>query len=255
MKQYIYLSATPESLIGSHLPPIEFGNYLAVGTKKRIRGQAIFFETDPDKLENLPKEYVRQRLVPYKNGEPKRSLYLSIYRVFENVPLEALKSLYLVTYDGKVLELSKSEFNEEKEDLIHLYQQFNPIATRVASKLSPPEFINFLTNTQKPVSAPRIFFAELRLNELASNPYAPIHDLPYPNPDHLRDCLARLMSSQERMTKTVLRQFTGDLSYRTVRTGFFIGDQNGYRFYPIPTPEEMEKNYYSWWRSALNQCF
>ncbi|MBE0653105.1 MAG: hypothetical protein IH594_04880 [Bacteroidales bacterium] len=255
MKQYIYLSATPESLVASHLPPSEFGNYLAVGTKKRIRGQAIFFETDPDKLRDLPGDYIRKRLIPYKDGEPKRSLYLSIYRVFEHVPMEALKSLYLVTYDGKVLELKQSAFKEEKDDLIHLYQQFNPITTRVASKLTPPEFINFLTDTSKPVSAPRIFFAELRLDDLASNPAAPIHDLPYPNPDHLRECLGRLISSGERVTKTVLRQFRGDLAYRTVRPGFFIGDQQNFLYYPVPTPEEMEKDHYSWWRSALNQCY
>ena len=42
MKKYYYLVATPESLIASHLEPKEFGNYLAVGTKKRTRGQAIF---------------------------------------------------------------------------------------------------------------------------------------------------------------------------------------------------------------------
>ena len=245
MKQFIYLSATPESLIASHLPPLEFGNYLAVGTKKRVRGQAIFFETDPEQLQDLPQEYIKERLVPYKDGEPKRSLYLSIYRVFEHISLNALKSLYLVTYDGKVLELKKGTYDKKKNDLIHLYQQFNPITTRVASKLTPAEFIAFLTDTKKPVSAPRIFFAELRLNDLATNPAAPIHDLPYPNPDHLRECLARLMDSEERVTKTVLRQFRGDLAYRTVHPGFFIGDQEGFLYYPIPTPEEMDKDYYS----------
>lgn len=43
MKRYLYLSLLPEALIASMLPPEEFGNYLAVGTKKRTRGQAIFF--------------------------------------------------------------------------------------------------------------------------------------------------------------------------------------------------------------------
>ncbi len=255
MKQFIYLSATPESLVASHLPPVEFGNYLAVGTKKRTRGQALFFELDPEKMKDLPTGYLEKRLVPYENGEPKRSLYLSIYRVFEHTPLEALKSLYLVTDDGKVLELISRTFKPLEQDAVHLYQQFNPIATRVASKLLPFEFINFLTDTSKPVSAPRIFFVELKLNRLSQHPDSPIDDLPYPNPDHLRDCLSTLMSSSQRLTKTVIRQFKGELSYRTIKDGFFIGDQDSYKYYPFPSDEELEGKYYSWWRSALVQCF
>ncbi len=255
MKKYVYLSLTPEALIASHLAPGEFGNYLAVGTKKRLRGQALFIETDPDKIEGLPSEHVEKRLVPYKDGEPKRSLYLSIYRVLEQVPLEALKKLYLVTDDGKVLELEPGNYTPPKEDLIYLYQQFNPVTTRVASKLSPPEFVEFLTDSSRPVYAPRIFFAELKLNKLAWEPEAPIHDLPYPNPDHLRECLIRLATSEERLTKTVIRQFRGDLSYRTVKSGFFVGDQKGFIHYPFPAAQILESRYYSWWRSALTQCF
>ena len=251
MKQFVYLSITPESLVASHLPPVEFGNYLATGTRKRLRGQVIFLELDAAKMKNLPIDYLNERLVPYKDGEPKRSLYLSIYRVLENTPLEAMKNLYLVTDDGKVLELKPKSFRPDDGDVIHLYQQFNPINTRVASKLSPTEFITFLTDTEKPVSVPMIFMAELKLNRLARHPDAPIHDLPYPNPDHLRECLSRLISSEQRLTKTVIRQFKGDLSYRTVKDGFFVGNHDNYLYYPFLSTEELEGTYYSWWRSAL----
>lgn len=255
MKQYIYLSITPESLIASHLPPVEFGNYLATGTRKRLRGQAIFMELDSSKMDNLPLDYLKKRLVPYENGEPKRSVYLSIYRVLENTPLEAMQSLFLVTDDGKVLELKQEFFTYDEIDVIHLYQQFNPISTRVASKLSPLEFISFLTDTKKPVSAPVIFMAELKLNRLARHPEAPLHDLPYPNPDHLKDCLTTLMLSKDRLTKTVIRQVKGELSYRTIKNGFFVGNQDDYLYFPFPSPEDLESTYYSWWRSALTQCF
>ena len=255
MKQYLYLSITPESLVASHLPPAEFGNYLATGTRKRLRGQAIFLELNPAKMPNLPIDYMNERLVPYANGEPKRSVYLSIYRVLENVPIEAMLNLYLVTDDGKVLELKSGPFPLDKQDIIHLYQQFNPISTRVASKLSPPEFIAFLTDTEKPVSAPSIFMVELKLNKLSRHPEAPIHDLPYPNPDHLKDCLSTLMLSKHRLTKTVIRQFKGELSYRTIKTGFFVGNRDDYLHYAFPSIDELEGPYYSWWRSALTQCF
>ena len=145
MDNHFYVTAVPESLVASHLPPMEFGNYLATGTRKRTRGQAIFFEIDPEQVKNIPWEYVGRRLVPYADGEPKSSVYLSIYRVLENTPLEGLKDLYLVTDDGKVLEIKAGTYKEKQEDEIHLYQQFNPITTRVASKLTPPEFVRFLS--------------------------------------------------------------------------------------------------------------
>ena len=255
MKQFLYLSLTPESLIASHLPPEEFGNYLAVGTRKRLRGQAIFLELNPSKMPNLPTDYLNERLVPYADGEPKRSVYLSIYRVLENIPVGAMLNLYLVTDDGKVLELKSGPFPLDKQNIVHLYQQFNPISTRVASKLSPPEFIAFLTDTEKPVSAPSIFMVELKLNKLSRHPEAPIHDLPYPNPDHLKDCLSTLMLSENRLTKTVIRQFKGELSYRTIKTGFFVGNRDDYLHYAFPSIDELEGPYYSWWRSALTQCF
>ena len=255
MKKYIYLCATPESLVASHLSPHEFGNYLAIGTKKRIRGQAIFFEVDPEKIDDLPVDYINERLIPYKDGEPKRSVYLSIYRSLENTPLKALKSLFLATDDGKVLELNATSYKYIGDDEIHLYQQINPISTRVASKLSPFEFIKFLTDIRKPVSAPKIFIAELKLNRLAKDPNEPLHNLPYPNPDHLRDCLISLMSSKERLTKTVIRHYRGDISFRTVKDGFFVGDQVDFLFYPFPSIEDLEGKYYTWWRSALTQCF
>jgi hypothetical protein len=255
MKQYIYLCMTPESLIASHLPPVDFGSYLATGTRKRLRGQAIYLELDGSKMTKLPTGYMNEKLVPYANGEPKRSVYLSIYRVLENTPMEAMKNLYLVTDDGKVLELAPASFTPDKIDVVHLYQQFNPISTRVASKLTPMEFLSFLTDTSKPVSAPKIFMAELKLNKLARHPEAPLHDLPYPNPDHLRNCLSTLMLSEHRLTKTVIRQVTGDLSYRTIKNGFFMGSKEQARYYPMPAIEELESTHYSWWRSALTQRF
>lgn len=254
MKKYFYLVATPESLIASHLNPFEFGNYLAVGTKKNLRSQSIFFELDPEKME-LPEKYIASKLLPYPEGEPKRSVYFSIYRVFEKTPIDALKNLYLATDDGKVLEIKRTEFRQKPEKKIHLYQQFNPFKTMVASKLNPVEFILFLTDQNKAVSVPKLFFAELQLNELANDPNQPIKNLPYRNPAHLRECLIKLHQSTERLTKTVLRERQTELPYRTIEEGFFIGDSENFLFYPFPSHDELESSYFNWWRSALVQHF
>ena len=46
MAKHLYLSMIPEALIASMLTPEEFGVYYAVGSEKKSRGQAIFFEID-----------------------------------------------------------------------------------------------------------------------------------------------------------------------------------------------------------------
>jgi hypothetical protein len=255
MKSYYYLVLTPESLIASHLPPAEFGNYLAVGTKKQTRSQSIFFEVDGEKMPELPLDYIRKKLVPYESGEPKRSVYFSIYRALEMTPLDALKNLYVVTDDGIVLEISPGEYMTSNKDEIHLYQQFSPITTRVASKLTPPEFISFLTDPSKPVNTPEVFLVELQLNELAYNPYASLDNLPYPNPDHLRECIMQMIKSPQRKTKTVLRFASSEISYRTIKDGFFVGDRKRTIFYPFPSVDNLENKYYHWWKSALVQHF
>lgn len=254
MKKFFYLVATPETIIVSHLEPFEFGNYLAVGTKKQIHGQVVFFEIDPDRT-NLPQDYVNMKLKPYDSGEPKRSVYLSIYRCFENIPLKAFRNLYLVTDDGKVLEIAAHNYIPKSTGEIHLYQQLVPITTRVASKLPPVDFIRRLTDLKSPVSAPKMLMVDLHLNELVHHPDAPLSNLPYPNPDHLRDCIKKLMESPGRQTKTVLRYWCDDIPYRTIKTGFFVGDNDHYLFYPFPSIKELEEKYYPWWRSALVRHF
>ncbi len=254
MKKYFYLVATPESFIVSHLAPRDFGNYLAVGTKKQTHGQAIFFEIDPERMP-VNQDYLNLRMKAYEDSEPKRSVYLSIYRSFEKTPLDAFRDLYLVTDDGRVLEIEAKDWVGEQRPAIHLYQQLVPITTRVASKLGPVEFIRLLTDTTKPVSAPKVLLCDLLLNDLETDPHAPIRDLPYPNPDHLRDCLIQLRESSARQTKTVLRYLVREISYRTIKTGFFVGDQQHYRFYPFPSMADLEGKYFTWWRSALTRHF
>ncbi len=41
-----------------------------------------------------------------------------------------------------------------------------------------------------------------------------------------------------------------NLFYRTVRRGFYLGDQTGAKFYPFPTPDELDDTYHVWWKSA-----
>lgn len=257
MKRYLYFSVTPEALISSMLPPDEFGSYLAVGTHKRTRGQVVFFEVDADKAgDYIPKDYIEERCVPHKDGSPKRSLYLSIYRVLETIPLDAILDLYLTTDDGRVLKLAKATNKPSLEQKLHLYQELCPVTPRVASTLAPQEFLNYVTDPETRVYVPRLFFVELRLNGLATDPIAAkADDLPYGNIPHLRDCLIGLKQKEEKVTKTVIRFFSGDVHYRTCINGFFLGNKDKSIYYPFPSKEELEGVYHTWWRSAVTIGF
>jgi hypothetical protein len=252
-----YLSVYPESLIASMLPPQEFGNYYAVGDRKRTRGQAIFFELDAGRLaESFDLRAARERCVPHADGSPKRSVYLAIYRVLERIPTGALGRLFLVTDDGRVLGLDAAPWTPPDQQRLHLYQELAPSTTRAVSLLDPAAFCRRITDLSQPVSVPRLAFAELTLDGLATDPvHARVDNLPYPNVEHLRDCLVGALEHPERPTKTVVRCTGGAMLYRTIEGGFFVGDPDHLVFYRFPTRDELETEHYVWWRSAMTVGF
>ncbi|MEX0329986.1 MAG: hypothetical protein AB3N64_01055 [Puniceicoccaceae bacterium] len=253
MNIYYYLSLIPESLVASMLPPEEFGNYYALGSHKRSRGQAIFFEIDPEKAgDAVDMETVAARCVPHEDGSPRKSTYLRIYRALESVSTEALGRLFLTTDDGRTLALESKDYEPETDRTPHLYQEICPVNPRVVSKLNPYDFCKRLTSPGS-IHVPRIVFAEMKLEELAEDPDAPkVENLPYANLDHLRDCLKELRHTYAKPNKTVIRHMKTDFLFRTIRGGFYIGDQESFLYYPIPSMEELETVHYAWWRSALS---
>jgi hypothetical protein len=255
MKPHLYLSLLPEALVASHLDPAAFGSYLATGSRKRSRGQALFFSLDPlyaaTRLELLG---VSPDLDRRETDVPRHSAYLSIYRVLESVPLEAMTALHLVTDDGRTLNLAPAPYLPEDGDRFHLYQEFAPVTPRVVSTLEPRAFGRRITDPTERVSLPVLVFAELVLMQLATDAEAPeAENLPYPNLPHLRDCLRELREKSGKPTKTVIRFLQQDVLYRTLRRGFFVARADGgFRHFAFPSRERLETEFYPWWRSALS---
>jgi len=250
---YIYLSTTPEALIASMLPPKDFGTYFSTGTKKMNKGQAIFFEVDLAQIENLiDMDGLNRRCVAKPDGSPKNSVYLSVYKVLEMVPLSALKSLYLTTDNGHTLELKKTPYDAtyEVKGRMHLYQELCPVTPLIASDLLPSAFMKQLTDGSIPIVLPKLFFCELKIGDLATNPLKGSVDyLPFANVGHLRDCLEVLSGEYEKRMKTVNRVFSGSLLYRTIESGFYVGSKDEIIFYPYPTLAELESINYQFFRS------
>jgi hypothetical protein len=252
MTVHLYLSLIPEALIASMLNPEEFGAYYAVGSEKRSRGQAIFFEIDPKfRSKEFRIEEGIQRCVPHEDGTPKRSIYISVYRVLENIPMNAIKKLYLTTQDGRTLELEPGKKLPSDEECLHLYREISPVTPRVVSTHGPKAFYDLIVkNPTSLIKLPAICFVELRLDALARDPKnADIGDLPYANVEHLRNCLIDLNSKQV-TTKMVDRNPAGSIPYRTMENGVFIGNQEKLVLFPLPDEKKLVEKYYQWWRSA-----
>lgn len=253
MSKFIYLTATPEALIASMLPPEDFGEYLSTGTKKMNRGQAMFFEIDLGQIEKLiDMDSLNRRCVAKPDGNPKSSVYLSVYKVLEMIPLSALKSLYLTTDNGYTLELKKTPYNlaSEIKNKLYLFQELCPVSPMIASNLPPSAFLKRLTDGSTPIVLPKLFFVELKLGDLATNPQKGSVDyLPFANIGHLRDCLEILSNEYEKQMKTVQRVFSGNLLYRTIESGFYIGSKDEIIYYPFPTLAELEDLNYEFFRS------
>lgn len=252
MDSYLYLSLLPEALIFSQLPPERFGKYMAIGDKKLTRGLALFFTVDPE-LDAPPLriQEARKKCVAHTDGSPRRSTYVSVYGALANLPISSLGSLYLSTKDGRVLELQRKEYTAEARKGLYLYQEICPVVPKVASPLSPQAFAKYVTDPKHPVFLPRLFFCDLRLDGLATDPEKSSADnLPYNDINHLRECLTALRHKDDKMTKTVYRDIDRELLYYTADSGFFVGDQEDFAYYPMPCEEDLEGKYYAWWSSA-----
>lgn len=252
MSVHLYLSLIPEALIASMLTPEEFGAYYATGSKKKSRGQAIFFEINPKfRSKAFRIDEGVERCVPHEDGSSKRSIYIAIYRVLESIPMNAIKKLYLTTQDGRTLGLDAIKNVPAEGQGFHLYREISPVPPLVVSALGPKSFYELIVkNPSSLVKVPAVCFAELRLGNLATDPqYGDVGDLPYGNMEHLRNCLMDLHTKQV-STKMVDRLPTSGIPYRTIKNGFFVGNEEKLLYFPLPDEKELVEKHYRWWRSA-----
>ena len=240
-----------EALVASHLEPEAFGRYMAIGTRKNTQGNVLFFEVDPQ----LKSSYFRlsdivDRCLPLPDGSPKRSKYISSYRVLEHLEPSVLGKLYLTTADGRTLGLEPGSYDMSQEKPgIHLFDELCPVSPLVVSILPPGAFAKFMTSPENPVHGPRIFFGDMLLDRDESGHLAGY--LPYQHPLHILDCIRELEQvAGSKPTKTISRTPRIHGFFRTVGSGFFVGDQRTIKFYPFPQRRELELEHSRWWRSA-----
>lgn len=251
MTIHLYFSLIPEALIASMLPPEQFGQYYATGHKYKSKGQAIFFEVDPafrHDFFNIDEGI--SRCTPHPDGTPKNSVYISVYRVLEHIPVSALGKLYLSTAYGHTLALDRSDAALPPASGLHMYQDLAPINSLLVSTLGPSDYYHGVTSQPaKFIRFPGLCFVELGLGALATDPEnGPVGDLPYSFMHHLREAL--LFLGGDKTSKLVHRVHSLEFPYRMIKSGFYMGNGPDLAFYPMPTHEALRREHNSWWRSA-----
>ena len=252
MSIHLYFSLIPEALIASMLTPEQFGQYYATGHKFKSKGQALFFEVDPTyRNPYFDIDGCYARCTTKADGTPKNSVYVSMYRVLENLTLNALGKLYLTTAMGQTIGIPRGASLPEPREELHLYQDLAPINSLVCSVLDPAAY--YADVTTKPSHAfnfPGMCFVELELGPLAFDPEnGQEGDLPYSFMQHLREALM-VLDRKDKWNKLVHRVHPLTFPYRMVKNGYYIGIGSEIVYYPMPSQVTLRNEYPNWWRSA-----
>lgn len=257
--KHLYMIVHPvNALVASQLPPDEFAEHYTIGSSKHYEGKVIFAELDPafrDPYFEI--DHYLDLTVLHPNGAPKKTKFISSYGVLEHVDLKAIKSLYLVTTNGKALALKPKAYSAINEGgLVRVYQEICPLTSLVASTLDQRAFGKYITTGTRSKGAPKILFTQyefdveafLRMNKNRDMLECPIPDT-YPNRMH--DYLLELKGKTDKKTKTIsLNSTLTAASWKLIRHGFWFAGPDSMLFFPMPTLKQMEKDYYDWWRAA-----
>ncbi|MBL0174907.1 MAG: hypothetical protein IPP94_06540 [Ignavibacteria bacterium] len=259
-QKHLYMIVFPiNALVSSQLPPEEFARHYTIGSPRHFEGKVIFAELDiafRDPYFHID-EYL-EKTVPHPDGAPKRTKFISSYRVLEHVPFSAIKHLYLVTTNGHALELHAAPYTAENvPGLIRIYQEIAPLGNLVASRLDQRAFGRYVTIESRAKGAPRVCFTQITLNIeefLATTRNRDIISSPLPdnNPYHLVDCLMELQNDPDKKVKTIsLSSVLREIYFRLLRHGFWFFDEGGNSlFYPFPSLDDLEGKYFDWWKQV-----
>ncbi len=253
MYVHYYVTLFPvEALIASQLDPGRFGAYMATGSKKGAYENIMFMEIDGGFGDYFDWTYAREKCVPHQNGDPKNSLYLSVYRTLENVPLPAMRSLYLTTRDGRSLELGKSVLEEHPEKRgFWVYQELCPIRPLAVSTLDPMDFSRYMCDPSTKTWVPKIVFADLKVVDVSSEDPANGPAVYDRNLEHLKDCIAAVTELKAKPNKIVDRSSVDRFTFQIIGDGIYVGDGDSVVVYRMKSAADLRRHHYEWGRSAM----
>ena len=242
-----------EALIASQLEPMQFGAYMATGSKKGSKEQIIFIEVDGGFGDYFDWAGADEKCVPHPNGDPKHSVYISVYRVLERTPISAFHRMYLTTRDGRTIGIDKSDYTEPATDDrgYYVYQELCPANPVIVSRLAPIEFGEYMTVEDNPVFMPTLVFADLKVIDFDDRKNTGNIGSLYDNKiSHLLQCISDVTSGEMKTNKTLTRTHVESFAFQTIDHGIFVCSGSEICMYKMPTIEEIKRIDYDWGRSA-----
>ncbi|MDP4175805.1 MAG: hypothetical protein Q8933_17645 [Bacteroidota bacterium] len=255
--KHLYMIVFPiNALVASQLEPERFGEHYTMSSAKHFSGKVIFAEIDINyRNDYFDLERYLSLTVQHEDGSPKRTKFVSSYKVLENVDLKAIQKLFLVTVNGKVLPIEPAEYTAYNEPgLIRIYQEICPLETLIASTKDQREFGKFITTETRSKGAPKICFTQIEYNldeffRQNKNKDVFTIELPNVNPYRFYECIMEIKNNPEKLTKTIsLGSILRDISYKFLRHGFWFASGDELKFFPMPTERELENKYFYWWK-------
>lgn len=259
IEKRLYMIVFPvNALVASQLTPEEFAHHYTTGSAKHFKGKVIFVEID-SKFRNMhfDIDHYLSLTVAHPDGTPKKTKFISSYAVLEHIDLAAMKHLYLVTANGKSLEIKSAPYTAKNEPgMVRIYQEITPLSNLVASTFDQRAFGKYITSGTKSKGAPKVCFTQyefnvddfFKKNKAAHIPYSPI---PETNVTRLIEYLTEIKTHPDKKTKTInLNSTLTSAPYLLIRHGFWFAAGNELLFYPMPTHDELQKHHYQWLKHA-----
>jgi hypothetical protein len=247
------------ALVASELEPKDFGRHYAISYPKNYKGKVVFVEVDI----NFRNDYfaIDEKLNEcyHEDGRPKKTKFISSYRVLEHIDIDAFRNMYLITTGGKALTLNRQEADyhiPHKEEKLRVFQLMAPLYYLVATSYTPPEFGKFLAN-DKSKGVPKSAMIQIDIEPdsiIAMDGSEVLYSSPLPgvHPGYLRGAFLELKrKGPDKRTKTIsLNSIFDNIPFIKIKHGIWINEKDKQIYYPMPTFNELEQNYYHWLKEA-----
>lgn len=245
-----------QALIASHLEPQDFARHYLVGSVRHYSGKLVFAEIDPGFRHPYFKiDEAFAGMKPHDDGSPKRTKFISSYRVLEHMDFAAIRRLFLANAEAQVLELVPGEYNKKHEaGYLRTYAEIAPLSMLVLSPLAMPEFGAFITAPGNAKGSPKLFYTQIELNiqefldTFEANPFSQA-PFPFLHPSKLRDAILEMQAKPGKQTKGLSLFCPLDqISFRKIRHGFMFSDGAHSKFFEMPSLHDIEVNNFKFWQ-------
>lgn len=256
--KHLYMVVHPNhALIASQLDPERFAKHYTQGSTRYFEGRLIFVELDQAFRHPYFKiDHAFAELKRHEDGRPKATKFISSYRTLEHVDFDALGDLYYCNSLGDFVQLKSADYDPKmRGDEMRIILEVNPIKMMVLTKYNFLEYADYITDPEMPKGAPRMFYAQLEFNvddflkEFQENPFIRCF-VPGIHPARLREAITEVRTKPGKNVKGLSLDCPIDrISYKFLRHGFMFASHGKSKFYPLLSLEDVERNYYKFWKN------